>query len=125
MSELRFTPTPETFGSRTEAPLLTSETELDLHTSDLPSAEIGREFALAARRAIDEKLAREQPPMPKPHEVIAEVSKHLVDFRRWEEGMHQGEGAEAFQQAEAAFNQRPSNVSDTDTFGYELTNSRR
>lgn len=104
MSELQPTLTPENLGSRIDAVLLTDETKLDFHASDLQSVEEGLR---AARAAIDAQLSHEQPPRPTAQQELTEMGRHLADFRAWSIEPVEGgrESARSFRTTLADFEQ--------------------
>jgi len=114
MSELRPNSNPEFPESYSEAPSLTPNTRIDLHKSNLQSAKKGREFARAARAAIDAQLNLERPPQPIPQQEVAEVGMHLADIRAWEMELSEGEGEQArsFRKIAVRFEQKAREADD-------------
>jgi hypothetical protein len=110
MFESRPAPASEFLGSRTEAPLLTPDTNIDLHRSSLGSAEEGRLEARAARALIDAELNRDGPPPLLPQGQLALYGAHLADFRAWagELNEEQSESARTFREVGTEFERRAS-----------------
>ena len=140
MSELRSNPTPEILGSRTEAPTLTNNTEIDLHKSRLGSIDQGLQYALRARAAIDAAMRLEQPRPLSQNEIIqlavrsiSQSGERTVHIRL-QEAQSTGQTSEAenfrlwgneLKEDPAAWVGKLDESSDADMIGYEPTGLRR